>query len=338
MGKKQTYCIAVANQKGGVSKTTSTSCLGYVLGKLGFKVLLIDCDSQASLTQLSGVYPSDFNVDDEEVYGLQDIYEYALECEDKREEYSWEAIKAAIIEPKYREAVRIKENDEYKVDWEYHEFGYSMIPSDAGLANYEQFLSQRKNGGLIMWKIMQVIKEYGGYDFCILDCAPSLSTVTYGALAAATDGIIIPVNNEPMSLRGTRNIISAIAEIQTLMSGIEKDGKKIVHKGILGLLKTQYAKRFRIQRDFDEVIKDFMPIKAFNTSIPSLTACDKAHAKGWLFAQYDHRAFEVYKELCDEIIKKLEKQKNLKDPVIVESIGAEAERALATAKEVDDDE
>ena len=86
-------------------------------------------------------------------------------------------------------------------------------------------------------------------------------------------------------------------------------------------------------RCLDEIIKDFFPIPAFETIIPSMTSCDKAHAKGWLFAQYDKKAYAVFDELCNELIAKEDALKDLKEPVIIETIGEEAERILETVQE-----
>ena len=145
-------------------------------------------------------------------------------------------------------------------------------------------------------------------------------TVTiYGktGIAAEADGVIVPINLEVLALRGTKNIVVAVAQIQRLMF----ENNKIVHKGILGLLRSRYVKRYKVQQDFDEIIKDFFPIPAFETIIPSMTSCDKAHAKGWLFAQYDKKAYAVFDELCNELIAKEDALKDLKEPVIIETIG-----------------
>ena len=324
--------ICICNQKGGISKTTSTSSLGFVLDKMGYKVLLIDLDSQASLSQLCQVYPADFTVEDEPVYGLQDVFEYAVEQEENHQPYNIEAIKAAIMRPQYREAVRVKNGDKFTTKFEYKDFGFDLIPADTELANYEQILSRRKDGGFILLRILRCIEENMDYDFVLMDAPPALTTLAYSGIAASTDGLIVPVNLEVLSLRGTKNIITATAEIQKYL---QKAGVK--HYGILGLLKNRYVKRYKVQQDFNDIIQEFFPVPSFETIIPAMTSVDKAHAKGWLFSQYDKKAFEIYKSLAQEIIAKTESQKG-HEPVIIEEIGKGAEAILATGREVDDNE
>lgn len=329
MANKDCKVITFVNQKGGVGKSTYSSCVAYVLAKKGYKVLAIDMDSQASLSSMCNIFPNDFKVEDEQVYGIQDVFEYALECEDNHQSISYEAIIPAINKPTYREAIRVKDGDNFKTGWEFKEFGFDLIPSDTSLADYEQLLAKRKNGGYMLYKVVQVIKENADYDFIIIDCPPALTTLAYSGISAATDGVIVPINLEVLALRGTKNIVVAVAQIQRLMF----ENNKIVHKGILGLLRSRYVKRYKVQQDFDEIIKDFFPIPAFETIIPSMTSCDKAHAKGWLFAQYDKKAYSVFDELCNELITKEDSLKDLKEPVIIETIGEEAERILETVQE-----
>lgn len=289
--------------------------------------MCIDLDSQASMSSLCNIFPSDFNVKDEEIYGIQDVFEYALECEDNHQPMNYEAIAPAIYKPTYKEVTRVKDDDGYKTTFEYKEFGFDLIPADTSLANYEQLLAKRKNGGFILYKICQTLADTGLWDYILIDCPPALTTLAYSGIGAAVDGVIPPVTLEVLSLRGIKNIVAAVAQIQILMQKAN-----IKHYGILGLLKSKYVKRYRIQEDFNEIVKEFFPIPAFETTIPSMTSCDKAHAKGWLFAQYDKKAYEVFKELCLEIINR-SNDVSSKEPVIIETIGEEALNILENVKE-----
>lgn len=315
---------ALVNQKGGCGKTTIASDLCYVLAERGFKVLAMDLDSQASLTQLLNVYPSVFKIEDEPVYGVHDLLTYCIDCMDQGEEMQWEDIKEAIITPTFKEFKRVRNDDgKFAIIPTKTNYKFDLIPSDTVLANFEQKLPQRRNGGDYLRQIVEIIKKNGGYDFIIIDAPPALTTLAYSSINAA-ESILSPVNLEVMTLRGTVNIASATAIIQKSL--YERTG--IIHKGILGLVKSKYVKSYKIQRELEDVIKEFSPIKAFDTTIPSLAACDKAHADRKLFSQCNKQAFEAFNNLVDEIIEEDIRRGNEKELVIVDNIGEEVERRL----------
>jgi cellulose biosynthesis protein BcsQ len=147
--------------------------------------------------------------------------------------------------------------------------------------------------------------------------------LAYNGIGASVDGCIIPINLEVMTLRGTKNVIDAVIEIQELFKKA-----KLVHKGILGMIKSQYVKRSRIQRDFEDVVEDFFPVRAFNTTIPNLTACDKAHARGMLFAQFEKKAYEAFDSLVNEIIATDIIRNNEKETIITNNIDKEISEKL----------
>ena len=291
----KTHCLV--NQKGGVSKTTSSSNLAYVLAQKGFKVLAIDTDSQSNLTGLCNVLPNEYTPEGEErVKGLQDIYGGYI---DKDRDISFdEDIKPCIVRPTYTELVRTPRDDgKFDIVEEKKEFGFDLIPSDIELGNYDILLARNSKGGFALYDIVRTITEAVPYDFVIIDCPPALTMLAYNGIGASVDGCIVPLNLEVMTLRGTKNVNDASAEIQELFKKANQ-----IHKGILGMIKSQYVKRSRIQRDFEDVVNDFFPVRAFKASIPNLTACDKAHARGVLFAMFEPKAYDAYAELVNEII------------------------------------
>lgn len=142
--------IAFANQKGGVGKTTSTHNIGVALAQNGKRVLLIDLDSQASLTISVGIEPLEvekniINVLDKE------------KCD----------IKECII--------NIKEN-------------LDIITSTIELASIEMNMQGRINREKILMRSLEPIKN--DYDFILLDCPPQLSILTVNALSGADGVII----------------------------------------------------------------------------------------------------------------------------------------------------
>ncbi len=139
------HSIVLANQKGGVGKTTSTVNLGASLAAMEKKVLIIDCDPQANAS-------SGLGVDTERLE--KNVYQ-------------------AFFEPESaRESVVGTEMDFLKV-----------LPSSPDLVGAEIELSEVKNREFILSKIVSVVEK--DYDFILIDCPPSLGLITINALCAA---------------------------------------------------------------------------------------------------------------------------------------------------------
>lgn len=306
LGGTKVHAIAV--QKGGTGKTTASSDLAYTLAKKGFKVLLIDSDPQASLSSLCNV-----DTINDDVLGLQDIYDYALSHggKIKLREISdiWVNKAPVFVKP-------VRENGRY-VNKEVP-FGFDLIPANINLANCDIFLANDKHGALMLYSVVARIKEEMDYDFILVDTCPGLSTIAYNAITAAIDGVIVPVNLEPMTIKGAQNLINVTTEIQHLLINFG-----VVHKGIAGIIKNQYAPRLNIQKRFANIVETFWPIPCFEASIPNKTSCDTAHDLGRLYSEYDPKVGQIYDELVDEIIKLDIYRSSETEPIYVEEFGEE---------------
>lgn len=307
--KSNTKVHAVIIQKGGSGKTTTVSNLGYVFANAGYKVLLIDNDSQASLTGICNV-----DIDNENgVFGMADLYSAIIE---KRIPKSKEELAKYIIRPTFpstrKEKGVLVESRE--------EFGFDLIPADILLADTEVIMNQSiEKSGMLMMIIIHLIKKYFDYDYIFIDCAPGLSIGSYNAIGASLDGIIVPCTLETMALRGVENLIEKVAVAQRSL------GSNYVHKGILGIVMNQYAERRIVDRAIESEIKRFIPIKVFDTVIPESSACKKATYIGYLYSQMSKKAREAFEHLMEEIIAEDKRRENETESLIIDIFGKKYE-------------
>ncbi len=180
---------AICNQKGGVTKTTTTANLGVGLAMAGKKVLLVDIDPQADLTTALGWPDSD-----RLRMTLADIMEKSINDEDF-EHYG------AILR---------------------HDEGVDLIPSGIELSGMEMSLVNAMSREFTLRNYLHLIKHE--YDYILIDCPPSLSMLTINALAAA-NSVIVPVQAQYLPAKGMTQLMRTIGKVRKQINpGLKVDG------------------------------------------------------------------------------------------------------------------
>ena len=226
--------IAIANQKGGTGKTTTTVNLGIGLVMQGKKVLLVDADAQGNLTDSLG-----FHEPDNLPASLSSV------------------LTKSMTEEPYEPNEGIL----------HHEEGIELMPGNIELSAIEVSLVNTMSRETVLRSYINTVKDK--YDYVLIDCMPSLGMMTINALAAA-DSVIIPVQAHYLPAKGMTQLLQTIARVRRQINPkLTIDGVLVTMVDN----RTNFAKdiSFILRRDYGDKLRIFqteipLSIRAAETS------------------------------------------------------------------------
>ena len=179
--------IAVANQKGGVGKTTTTINLGAALAEAGCKVLIVDLDPQGNASTGLGIDA------DERLYTTYELLLEEIDLEN-------------VIQPAGQDNLKI-------------------IPATVDLSSADiELISNEKRSFLLHDALRQHAMDRYGFDYILIDCPPSLNLLTVNAMVAA-HSVLVPLQSEFFALEGLSQLMLTIREVrQTANPGLRIEG------------------------------------------------------------------------------------------------------------------
>lgn len=166
--------LAIANQKGGVGKTTTTVALGGLIASTGHRVLLLDIDPHGSLSTWFGMDPDN-----------QALSSYTLFQE--RKELTAASVRRLILPTRFA--------------------NIDVIPATTALATLERQAIGQDGMGLVLSKVMGLVAD--SYDYALIDTPPLLGVLMVNALAACQH-LVVPVQTEFLALKGLERMVNTL--------------------------------------------------------------------------------------------------------------------------------
>ncbi len=254
----RTKIICIANQKGGVGKTTTAVNLAAALSMQGKQVLLVDCDAQGNASSGTGIATQELGVH---------LYHALL----------------GEISP--AEAVCITPFN-----------SLSVLPANRDLVGIEMELAGVEDRESVL---KNTLKQIEGYQYCILDCPPSLGLMTINAFTAA-DSVIIPLQCEYYALEGLSQLVQTIRLVK-------HNFNPQLH--IEGLLLTMYDSRMRLTFQVAREVRTHFRDIVYRTTIPRNVRLSESPSHGKPIFAYDPRSkgAEAYMALAREFLSRQRK-------------------------------
>lgn len=253
---REAKVIALANQKGGTAKTTSTVNLGIGLANQGKRVLLVDADPQGDLTTALGWTEAD-NLDVTLTTQMERVIrDEPFDCHE------------GIL---------------------HHDEGVDLVPTNIELSGMEMTLVNAMSREFTLKNYLSGLKKE--YDYILIDCMPSLGMLTINALSAA-DSVIIPVQAHYLPLKGMTQLVKTIGRVQRQINpSLKVDGVLLT----LADMRTNLARATAesLKQNYGRVVKVYktvipVSVKAAETSAAgkSIYRYDKNGAAAKAYADF----------------------------------------------------
>ena len=217
--------ICIANQKGGVGKTTTTAALAKGLSEHDRRVLLIDWDPQASLTITMGIDPETLE---------RTVYDIFMDTMKGRGKLLIHDVVGRTGDPNIH-----------------------LIPANIELSQAELDLVGEMKRELMLREMLQPVRR--AYDYILVDCLPSLGLLTINALSAA-DRIIIPLQAEYLAMKGVGLLLNTVSRVKERINpGLEIAGvlltmvslRTLHSREVIEVTRKVFGERIKV---FDTVI------------------------------------------------------------------------------------
>jgi chromosome partitioning protein len=268
-----TRVLAVANQKGGVAKTTTVASLGAAMAEEGRRVLLVDLDPQGCLTFSLGQDPDKLAVSIHEVL-LGDVEPDTALVETSE----GMTLLPANIDLAGAEAMLLmRAGREYALKRALAKLGAGAAPAATSKAGAAPAATSKAH-----------------FDVVIIDCPPSLGVLTLNGLTAAND-VIVPLQCETLAHRGVGQFLRTVEDVQQITNADLR---------MLGALPTLYDSRTTHSRDVLLDVADRYGLVVLAPPIPRTVRFAEASASGAsVLAGRKNKGANAYRELANALIK-----------------------------------